>query len=274
MQGMTEQLTKNMQTMSEKMSHMSKKVEHLEMDKLNQAGSNIDNMKGKGKEMDYNKGRFPTQPAINPRNVAFLNSDEVSPLDENEGSVQAISKLRSGKQLDDPYDKEYEEEISNDKEEKVGEDSGHVGNESSGKGAKPSDYQPSIPFLKAIKSSRPLVQSNKLIKALKETTINIPLEEAIRYIPSFSKYVKELCTPHRKPARIKLSESVSCVLLNEIPQKKKDPGALLITCDIGGMKFSRSLLDSGASVNLLPKALYDKFKSGELEPSFFRTTAR
>ena len=68
---------------------------------------------------------------------------------------------------------------------------------------------------------------------------------------------------------IKLSESVSSILLHEIPQKKTDPGALLITSDIGGMKFSRSLLDSGASVNLLPKALYDKFKFGELEPFFF-----
>ena len=67
--------------------------------------------------------------------------------------MQAISKLRSGKQLDDPYDKEYEEERSNEKEEKVGEDSGHVGNESSGKGAKQSDYQPSIPFPEALKSS-------------------------------------------------------------------------------------------------------------------------
>ena len=61
---------------------------------------------------------------------------------------------------------------------------------------------------------------------------------------------------------------MSSILLNEIPQKKKDLGAPLITCDIGGMKFSRSLLDSGASVNLLPKALYDKFKFGELEPIF------
>ena len=66
----------------------------------------MDYNKGKGKEMDYNKGRFPTQPVINPRNVAFLDSDEISPLDKNEGSVQAISQLRSEKQLADPYDKE------------------------------------------------------------------------------------------------------------------------------------------------------------------------
>ena len=103
---------------------------------------------------------------------------------------------------------------------------------------------------------------------MKETTRNILLGEAIEDIPLFSKYVKELCTLHRRSTRIKLSESVSSILLNEIPQKKKDPSAPLITCDIGGMKFSRSLLDSSASVNLLPKALNDKFKFGELEPFF------
>ena len=94
MQGMMEQSTKNTQRMSKPMIHMERKVDQLEMDKLNQASSNIDNIKGEGKEMDYNECRFPTQPAINPCNVAFLNYDEVSPLDENEGSVQAISKLK------------------------------------------------------------------------------------------------------------------------------------------------------------------------------------
>ena len=135
MQGMMEQLTRNMQTMSKK----------SEMDKLNQAGSNIENMKGKGKEMDYNKGQFPTQPVINPRNVAFLDSNEISLLDKNESSVQAISQLRSGKQLADPYDKEYEGEGSKEKEEKLDENSGHVVSKSIGKWVKLSDYQPPPP---------------------------------------------------------------------------------------------------------------------------------
>ena len=72
MQGMIEQLTKNIQTMSDQMIQMVRKVHHLEMDNFNQASSNIDKMKGKGEEMDYNKDRFLTQPVINPHNVAFL----------------------------------------------------------------------------------------------------------------------------------------------------------------------------------------------------------
>ena len=118
--------------------------------------------------MDYNKRLFPTQPVFNPHNVAFLDSDEISPLDETEGSVQAISQLRSGKLLYAPYDKEYEGDGSKEKEEKLDEDSGHVDSKSIAKGVKLSDYQPPILFPEAFKFLRPLVQSNKLIESLKE----------------------------------------------------------------------------------------------------------
>ena len=90
--------------------------------------------------------------------------------------------------------------------------------------------------------------------------------DAVQNIPSISKFLKELCTPTRKPKRIQLSERVSAMLLNEMPIKRRDPGAPLIGCKIGGMIFNRSLLDSGANVNVMPKALYDKFKFGDLEP--------
>ena len=130
----------------------------------------------------------------------------------------------------------------------------------------PAAYQPPIPFPEALKSSKPPNEANRLIESFKEANITIPLEEAIRYIPTFSKYVKELCTPQRRTNRIKLPESISSIILNKLLVKRKDPGPPLITCDIGGTQFSWSLLDSGASVNLIPKALYDKFKFVEMPP--------
>ena len=80
-------------------------------------------------------------------------------------------------------------------------------------------------------------------------------------------HVKIACyhTPHRKLAGSKLLKIVSLIILNEIPNKKKDHSAPLITCE---MKFSKKLLDSGASVNLLPNSLHNKFYFGELEPFF------
>ena len=42
----------------------------------------------------------------------------------------------------------------------------------------------------------------------------------------------------------------------------------MISCEIGGKTFTRSLLDNGASVNILPKGVYDICPLGELQPLF------
>ena len=42
----------------------------------------------------------------------------------------------------------------------------------------------------------------------------------------------------------------------------------MISCEIGGRTFTRSLLDTGASVNILPKGVYDHCPLGELQPLF------
>ena len=96
--------------------------------------------------------------------------------------------------------------------------------------------------------------------------MSVPLVEALKYITAFQKFVKDLVTPRRNK-RIKLSETVSSVLLDKFPTKKRDPGAPLITCEVGGKKFIKTLLDSGASVNILPKMVYDRLKLGEIEPA-------
>ena len=55
-------------------------------------------------------------------------------------------------------------------------------------------------------------------------------------------------------------------MMNSLPIKKRDPGAPIITSEIGGMTFTRSLLDTGASMNILPKAVYDRHHVWELQP--------
>ena len=55
-------------------------------------------------------------------------------------------------------------------------------------------------------------------------------------------------------------------MMNSLPIKKRDSGAPMITSEIGGMFFTRSLLDTGASINILPKAVFDPHHVGELQP--------
>ena len=107
---------------------------------------------------------------------------------------------------------------------------------------------------------------DNLLDAFKKVTITIPLINAIKHIPSYAKFLKGICTPHINLRRIQLSEMVSSIMMNALPIKKRDPGAPMITSKIGGMSFTRSLLDTGASINILPKAVFDHHHVEELQP--------
>ena len=55
-------------------------------------------------------------------------------------------------------------------------------------------------------------------------------------------------------------------MMNSLLTKKKDPGAPMIKSEIGGMSFTRSPLDTGASINIFPKTVFDRHHVGELQP--------
>ena len=219
-----EQLTKSINGMSEQINLMTNRMDRME-EHVRPPMTFMENTRGNEKEMGSNKGQFPTQPSVNPRNVSSVESQEFSPPEDSLDSspqalcdsVHVITRLRSGKILGDPIecdleDKKREAEEENEEREPLGKD------------MNPIAYQLPIPFPEALKSSKPSIEANKLIDLFKEANITIPLEEAIRYIPAFSKYVKELCTPQRRTNRIKLPQSVSLIILNKLQVKRKDPG--------------------------------------------------
>ena len=57
-------------------------------------------------------------------------------------------------------------------------------------------------------------------------------------------------------------------MMNSLPIKKRDPGAPMITSEIGGLTFTRFVLDIGASTNILPNAAFDCHHVGKLQPFF------
>ena len=107
-----------------------------------------------------------------------------------------------------------------------------------------------------------------LLEAFRQVTITILLVDVIQHIPPYAKFLKGLCTPMRKPKRIHMSETISSIMLSTLPHKRRDLGAPMISCEIGGRTFTRSLLDTGASVNILTKGVYDVCPLGELQPLF------
>ena len=124
-----------------------------------------------------------------------------------------------------------------------------------------------MPYPQALNRPKAKISESddNLLEAFKKVTITIPLIDAIKHISSCAKFLKGISTPHRNPRRIQLSEMVSTIMMNSLPIKKRDPGAPMITCEIEGMSFTRSLLDIGASINILPKFVFDHHHVGELQ---------
>ena len=64
-----------------------------------------------------------------------------------------------------------------------------------------------------------------------------------------------------------LTEKVSAIIQCKTPVKYKDPGCPTISVNIGGTCLETTLLDLGASVNLLPYSMYKQLVLGELKPT-------
>ena len=103
-----------------------------------------------------------------------------------------------------------------------------------------------------------------------QVKVNIPLVKLIKEVPSYAKFLKDLCIQKRKfqahlPKLVELTENASSIISNNLPPKLKDPGAPLISVTIGNVKIKKALLDLGASVNILPGNLFDEHDLGTLE---------
>ena len=100
--------------------------------------------------------------------------------------------------------------------------------------------------------------------------VNIPLLDIIKQVPAYAKFLKDLCTIKKGLGIEKkafLTEQVSAIIQSKNPVKYKDPGSPRISVYIGGNCIDKSLLNLGASVNLLPYYVYKQLGLGELKPT-------
>ena len=100
--------------------------------------------------------------------------------------------------------------------------------------------------------------------------MNIPLLDMIKQVPTYAKFLKDLCTVKKGLGIDKkafLTEQVSSIIQCKNLVKYKDPGSLTISVNIGRTCIDKALLDLGASVNLLPYSVYKQLGLGELQPT-------
>ena len=134
----------------------------------------------------------------------------------------------------------------------------------------PPAYIPKAPFPQRLTKVKKGTSTGEIMEIFKQVSINIPLLDAIKQVPSYAKFLKDLCTKKRNLHVTKkafLTEQTSNLLQCKMPPKFKDPGSPTISCVIGNQCFDKALLDLGASVNLLPYSVYMQLGLGELKPT-------
>jgi hypothetical protein len=132
------------------------------------------------------------------------------------------------------------------------------------------DSPPTLPFPHVMTKQRKINHNSEIFETFKQVRINIPLLDAIKHVPSYAKFLKDLCTMKRKlnvKKKAFLAEQVSAILQNNNALKYKDPGCPTISCFSGEHKIKRTLLDLGASVNLLSYLVFQSLNLGELKPT-------
>ena len=105
---------------------------------------------------------------------------------------------------------------------------------------------------------------------LRQVKVNIPLHDMIKQVPTYAKFLKDLCTVKKGLSIDKkafLTEQVSAIIQCKNPVKYKDLGCLTISVNIGGTCVEKALLNLGARVNLLPYSMYKQLGLGELKPT-------
>ena len=94
--------------------------------------------------------------------------------------------------------------------------------------------------------------------------------DIIKQVPAYAKFLKDLCTIKKGLGIEKkafLTEQVGAVIQRKNPVKYNDPGSPTISINIGGTCIDKSLLDLGASMNLLPYSVFKQLGLGELKPT-------
>ena len=217
------------------------------------------------------KGKLPSQTIQNPQGQ---NSVGVSgPSDGTFEPCKAVTTLRSGKvfnkniHLKEPIQDLHLEPVRDVEMS----DKPHVPRADVVDGEPEKDkvsHVPPTPYPHKLRAPKRVNNHSEIYELFKQVKLNIPLLDAIKQIPSYAKFLKDLCTVKRKLGVNKeafMTEQSTSLIRNNLPPKYKDPGSPIIAIVVGNSKLGHALVNLGASVNLLPYSVYVELGLGELE---------
>ncbi|XP_031270994.1 uncharacterized protein LOC116129387 [Pistacia vera] len=124
------------------------------------------------------------------------------------------------------------------------------------------------PFPTRLTKSKKEEEEKEILETFCKVEVNIPLLDAIKQVPRYAKFLKELCTNKRKlkgNEKISMGENVSAILQKKLPPQCKDPGMFTIPCKLGDVRIEKAMLDPGASINVMPLSIYSYLNIGPLK---------
>ncbi|RVW72907.1 Retrovirus-related Pol polyprotein from transposon 17.6 [Vitis vinifera] len=111
----------------------------------------------------------------------------------------------------------------------------------------------SPPFPQALHGKKGIRNAAEILEVLRQVKVNIPLLDMIKQVPTYAKFLKDLCTIKRGLTVNKkafLTEQVSAILQCKSPLKYKDPGSPTISVMIGGKPTAITLSLADRSVKI------------------------
>lgn len=96
-------------------------------------------------------------------------------------------------------------------------------------------FVPKPPFPQRFMKKGQEEVNHDVFETFQKVQVNIPLLEAIKQVPRYVKFLKELCTSKRKlkgHEKITMNENVFAMFQHNFPNKFKDPGMFTIPCKI------------------------------------------
>ncbi|CAN6718930.1 unnamed protein product [Malus baccata var. baccata] len=129
-------------------------------------------------------------------------------------------------------------------------------------------FPSNVPFPSRFMQTKKEEAEKDILETFRKVQVNIPLLDAIKQVPRYAKFLKELCTTRKRMSTkevVKVGENMSAILQRKLPPKCKDPGSFTIPCVIGNTRFESAMLDLGASINVMPYSIYASMNLGALK---------
>ncbi|XP_057746382.1 uncharacterized protein LOC130965635 [Arachis stenosperma] len=131
-------------------------------------------------------------------------------------------------------------------------------------------YTPPLPYPQRFQKEIKDQQFPKFLEVFKKLEINILLVEALKQMPLYAKFLKELINKKRswnEKEIVILTQECSALIQEGLPPKLKDLGSFFLPCTIGNISIDKALCDLRSSINLMPLSMMRRLFIEEVKPT-------